>query len=294
MTVTVDTLVDGLAFPVGAHWHAGHLWFSDHYSGTVLALDPITGALNTVAELPGLPAGLGSLPDGRLLIASSHDQLLLRRELDGTVLVHADLAGVTTRRLADVQVTADGHAYVGSRGDDDAAEATADLAMVEPDGTVHDVACSLTCTGGLVVSADGATLTVAEGRAVPPRLTAFTIAPDGSLEQQRVFAEFDADARPEGLAIDAEDGIWVVSPSTGDVLRIDTDGSVTDRLTVHGPYAVALGGADGRDLFVCTARTRVPEDALADLEGAVLRLRVGVPARDFRPPSGTRPELSAS
>lgn len=281
VTVTVDTLVDGLAFPVGAQWHAGHLWFSDHFSGTVLAFDPVTGALNTVAEVPGLPAGLGFLPDGRLLIASSHDQLLLRREVDGAVIVHADLAGVTTRRLADIQVGPDGRAYVGSRGDDDAPASTADLAMVEPDGTVHDVACSLTCTGGMVVSADGATLTVAESRAVPPRLTAFTIAPDGSLEQQRVFAEFDEAAQPEGLAIDAEDGIWVVSPSTGEVVRFDADGSVTERLTVHGPYSVALGGDDGRDLFVCTARTAVPEDAARDLAGAVLRLRVGVPGRGF-------------
>lgn len=277
VTVTVDTLVDGLTLPVGARWHAGHLWFSDHFAGTVHALDPETGALNTVAEVPGLPAGLGFLPDRSLLIASSHDRLLLRREARGTVIVHADLAGVTTRRLADVEVSADGRAYVGSRGDDDASASTADLAMVEPDSTVHDVACSLTCTGGIVVGADGTTLTVAESRAVPPRLTAFTIAPDGSLEQQRVFAEFASPAQPEGLAIDVEDGVWAASPTTAEVVRFDAGGAVTDRLTVRGPYALTLGGDDGRDLFVCTCPTVDPEHAAEDLAGAVLRLRVGVP-----------------
>lgn len=277
MTVTVDTLVEGLALPVGARWRAGHLWFSDLFGGTVFAFDPVNNALNTVAEVPGRPGGLGFLPDGRLLIASTRDRLVLRRETDGTVVVHADLAGVTTRRLADLCVDARGRAYVGSRGDDAAATATADLAMVEPDGSVHDVAGALTCTGGIVVGADGATLTVAESRAVPARLTAFTIDPDGSLAQQRVFAEFDGGTRPEGLAIDVEDGIWVASPSTSEVLRLDTDGSVSDRLTVPRPYAVALGGEDGRDLFVCASGTAVEEDALADPSGTVLRLRVGVP-----------------
>ncbi|WP_345348626.1 SMP-30/gluconolactonase/LRE family protein [Rhodococcus olei] len=277
MTVTVDTLVDGLAFPVGARWHAGHLWFSDLFTGEVLALDPAGGALNTIAEVAGLPAGLGFLPDGRLLIASTRDRLLLRREADGSVLVHADLAGVTTRRLADLCVDAVGRAYVGSRGDDDAPASTADLAMVEADGTVHDVAGALTCTGGIVVGADGRTLTVAESRAVPARLTAFTIEPDGGLEQQRVFAEFDTGTQPEGLAIDAEDGIWVASPTTADVLRVDTYGAVTDRLTIRCPYAVALGGDDGRDLFVCTSRSHVPEEALEERSGTVLRMRVSVP-----------------
>ncbi|MFF0816364.1 SMP-30/gluconolactonase/LRE family protein [Rhodococcus sp. NPDC003318] len=277
MTVTVDTLVEGLALPVGARWRAGHLWFSDFFLRTVFAYDPASAAVNTVAEVPGRPGGVGFLPDGRLLVASALDRLLLRREADGTVLVHADLAGVTTHPLADVCVDARGRAYVGSRGESDSPTVTADLAMVEADGSVHDVAGALTCAGGIVVSADGSTLTVAETRAAPARLTAFTIDPDGSLAQQRVFAEFDEDIRPEGLAIDAEDGIWVASPATSDVLRLDADGVVSERLTVRRPCAVALGGEDGRDLFVCTSGSTVEEDAIADLAGTVLRLRVGVP-----------------
>jgi sugar lactone lactonase YvrE len=271
VTVTVDTLVDGLAYPVGACWHDGRVWFSDHGVGTVMALDLAGGTLNTVAEVLGLPAGLGFLPDGRLLIASSNDHLLIRREFDGSLVIHADLDGVATRPLAGLYVDESGRAYVGSRGDD---ASTADLAMIEPDGTVHDVASSLTCTGGIVVGSDGVTLTVAESRSVPPRLTAFTIAPDGSLEQQRVFAEFEESARPEGLAIDAEDGIWAASVTTDEVLRLDAGGRVTDRLPVPGPHSLALGGADGRDLFVCTLRT--PEWSAEDMVGAVLRLRVGV------------------
>ena len=276
VTVTVDALADGLTFPVGARWHAGHLWFSDTFAGEVLALDPISGTLNTVAEVAGLPAGLGFLPDGRLLIASMRDRLLLRREPDGSIVVHADVAGVTHRQLADLCVDAEGRAYVGSSGE--TGGTTSDLAMAEPDGTVHDVAGGLAGAGGCVVSTGGETLTVAESRSIPAQLTAFTVEPDGGLEQQRVFAEFPDPVRPEGLVTDAEDGIWVASPTTAEVVRVDADGAVTDRLTVRWPHSIALGGEDGRDLFVCTARHHVPEVAAEQRSGAVLRFRVDVPA----------------
>jgi hypothetical protein len=41
---------------------------------------------------------------------------------------------------------------------------------------------------------------------------------------------------------------------------------------------VALGGPDGRDLFVCTAPSWVPDEAARLRGGAVLRTRVEIPA----------------
>ncbi|MFE3290682.1 SMP-30/gluconolactonase/LRE family protein [Rhodococcus sp. NPDC059234] len=279
--MTVDTLVDGLAFPEGARWHADHLWFSDVYAGAVLALEPIGGAVNTVVEVPGMPCGLGFLPDGRLLIASVQDRTVLRREPDGSLAVHADLSGIATSLLNDMCVDRRGRAYVGNYGDDSTPPAPpqpADLAMVEPDGTVHAVATDMLFANGMVVTADGSTLVVAETRATPGRLTAFTIEPDGSLEQRRAFAEFEDGVAPDGLTIDAEDGIWVASPLGGELIRLNAEGTVTDRLAVANPYAVALGGADGRDLFVCTSGSWIVEDALDEQSGAIVRLRVDVPA----------------
>ncbi|AQA22789.1 SMP-30/Gluconolaconase/LRE-like region family protein [Rhodococcus sp. MTM3W5.2] len=277
----MDTLVEGLTFPDGARWHDRHLWFSDTHAGEVLAYDPLTGALNTVAEVPGRPAGLGFLPDGRLLIASTRDLLVLRREPDGTLVVHADLSGVATWYLNEMCVDRFGRAYVGNVGDGSdppRPPRPADLAMIEPDGTVHDVATAMVLAGGMVVTSDGSTLIVAESRSTPGRLTGFTIEPDGGLEQRRVIAEFDASVHPDGLAIDAEDGVWVASPFGDEVFRVDAEGAITDRLSAPRPYSLALGGPDGRDLFVCTAETWVPEEAERDRAGAVRRVRVRVPA----------------
>lgn len=283
--VTIETIVSGLAFPECPRWREGRLWFSDIYRGVVLRLDPVSGELEHVVEVPGGPAGLGFLPDGRLLVASAHDRKLYRLESDGTLTQHTDLHAIATWHLNDMAVDAAGRAYVGNYGDDSAPPAPpfpADLAMVEADGSAHVVAEQMLFANGMAVTRDGSTLIVAETRATPGRLSAFTIEADGSLVDRRTFVEFDdPNVLPDGIALDAEDGVWVASPFDEQVLRVDADGTVTDRISVPHPYAVALGGDDGRDLFVCTADTWVPDDAVRLGTGAVRRLRVAVPGPGF-------------
>lgn len=283
--ITVETIASGLAFPECPRWREGRLWFSDIYRGVVLRLDPATGTVEQVVEVPGQPAGLGFLPDGRLLVASMHDRKLYRLDADGTLARHADLHGIATGHLNDMAVDAAGRAYVGNYGDDSAPPAPpfpADLAMVEPDGSAHVVAEQMLFANGMAITPDGSTLIVAETRATPGRLSAFTIEADGSLVRRRTLVEFDdPHVMPDGIALDAEGGVWVASPFSEQVLRVDADGAVTDRIPVPHPYAVALGGADGRELFVCTADTWVPEDAVRAGSGAIRRLRVPVPGPGF-------------
>ena len=58
-----DVLVDGLTFPEAPRWRDGKLWLSDFYSHRVLTVD-LAGHLETVAEVPQRPSGLGWRPDG--------------------------------------------------------------------------------------------------------------------------------------------------------------------------------------------------------------------------------------
>ncbi|WP_305093367.1 SMP-30/gluconolactonase/LRE family protein [Prescottella sp. R16] len=278
----VETILSDLVFPECPRWHDGRLWFSDIHSGLVLRLDPATGDVEQVAEVPGNPAGLGFLPDGRLLVASVHERKLYRVEDDGSLAVHADLHAIASWHLNDMTVDARGRAYVGNYGDDSAPPAPprpADLAMVEPDGSAHVVAEQMLFANGMAITPDGSTLVVAETRATPGRLSTFRIEADGSLVDRRVLVAFDDPAvLPDGIAMDAESGVWVASPFNDLVLRVDAAGVVTDRIAVPHPYAVALGGVDGRDLFVCTADTWVPDEALRLRGGAIRRVRVTVPA----------------
>ena len=88
--------------------------------------------------MPGHPAGLGFLPDGRLLVArGASRRQCLRLEPDGSLVTHADLSGVATWHLNDMHVVAAGRAYVGNYGDASAPPARrhpATLALVPADG----------------------------------------------------------------------------------------------------------------------------------------------------------------
>jgi sugar lactone lactonase YvrE len=273
--VTFETLATGLTFPEAPRWHDGALWFSDMHSHAVLRLDP-AGAMTTMAEVPGCPSGLGFLPDGRMLVVSMHDRRVLRLDPDG-LREHADLSALAPWHCNDMAVGPDGFAYVGNFGDDSAPPAPPKptvLIAVAPDGQARVVADQLMFPNGIIVVDGGQTLIVAETRSVPGRLTAFRILPDGSLTGRRVLTEFGGGELPDGIAVDADGGIWVAMPFSGQVVRVSTDGAVTRRLDVESPYAVAVGGPDGGDLFVCTAPSWIPEEATRLRGGSVRRTRI--------------------
>lgn len=274
-TSAAETLADGLTFPEGVRWHDGALWFSDMHGHVVQRLDP-GGDPVTVATVPECPSGLGFLPDGRPLVVSMHDRRLLVIEPDGP-REHADLSALAPWHCNDMWVDGSGRAYVGNFGDGSAPPDPpfpTVLIAVEPDGAARVVADDLWFPNGIAVSADGSTLIVAETRSVPGRLTAFSITADGDLSERRTLTEFAAGEMPDGIAIDAEGGIWVAMPFGEEIVRVDGDGKVGERIPFPSPYAVAVGGEDGRDLFVCTAPSWVPEEATSLRGGSVQRLRI--------------------
>ena len=78
-------------------WHDGRLWFSDWGAQEIIAVDVDRKSQVVVVRTQfSLPFCIDWLPDGRLLIVSGRENLLLRREPDGSLVVHADL-----RKLSD-------------------------------------------------------------------------------------------------------------------------------------------------------------------------------------------------
>lgn len=275
-------VVGGLDFGEGPRWHDDRLWYSDFHQHTVSAVTE-GGTPEVMVTLDGQPSGLGWLPDGRLLLVSMLDHRVLRREHDGTLVVHADLSDLATGPCNDMVVATDGTAYVGNFGSDlEAGEpvAFADLVRVSPTGDVSVAATRLSFPNGSVIFPDEETLVV--GETFGHRFTAFTIQPDGTLADRRLWASV-GDVSPDGCALDADGGIWVADATAGDrrhpgsVVRVVEGGEITDRVaTPHTAYACALGGRDGTTLFVVTAPS-TRHQVSGRGKGAIWSRRVDVP-----------------
>jgi len=273
----MDIIADGLSFPEGPRWHDGRLYYSDFYRHVVTAVGE-DGEMEIVAEVPNQPSGLGWLPDGRMLIVSMIDRKLLRREADGSLALHADLADIATFHCNDMVVDAEGRAYVGNFGfdthGDDVEPQPANLALVHPDGRAEVAASGLEFPNGTVITPDGKTLIIGESRG--RKLTAFDIAGDGALANRRVWADLSPHV-PDGICLDAEGAIWVADPRGNCVIRVREGGEVTDTIEVgRGAFACMLGGANGTRLFVCTATGSGPH-AEARRDGRIEACDVEVP-----------------
>ncbi len=273
--VGLPVLVDGIDFGEGPRWHDDRLWFSDFYQHTVSSVGA-DGVRRVELEIDDFPSGLGWLPDGALLVVAMQSRRLLRVGTDGSVTTHADLSGVATGRCNDMVVAADGTAYVGNFGFElGTPMRPAALARVQVTGEVDVAADGLEFPNGTVITPDGTTLIV--GETFAKRATAFTIAADGSLRDRRLWADL-GDVLPDGCTLDAEGAIWFADARGTEVVRVREGGEVTHRIEVgQHAFASALGGDDGRTLYVVAADSSRDEEVVGAATGTIRTLRVDVP-----------------
>ena len=247
----------------------------------------LEGHTDEVVEVSGRPAGLGWLPDGRLLVVSITDRRLLRLDPAGLVEV-ANLYHLASFHCNDMVVDPHGRAYIGNWGFDFTVPSPvlklAELILVTPDGQARIVNDRLAFPNGSVITPDGHTLIVAESAAA--RLTAFTIESDGTLSHHSIWAQFDnlglapAPGRivPDGICLDAENAIWLASPYSKEVLRVLKGGTITHRIEMEtSPYACMLGGADRLTLFILTGMDIEAGEPSTEQIGTIQTVLVDVP-----------------
>ena len=271
-------LADGLAFAEAPRWHDGALWWSDFYTRRVQRMDWPDGPVRTVCEVPGQPSGLGWLPDGRLLVVSMLDRCVLRQQPDGRLVRHADLSPFAAHPCNDMLVAADGTAWVGHFGYDllgKAAPAPASVLRVTPQGQVSVGAEDLQFPNGMLLTPDGGTLIVAETGAC--RLTAFDLAPGGTLQRRRVWADLGR-LRPDGICADAEGAVWVAALRAQACVRVAPGGAVLQRVETPDPcIACMLAGPDRRTLCIATGHVGPADAALARRSASLWAVPVAVP-----------------
>ena len=261
-------LMTGLGIGESPRWHDGRLWFCNWGRQEVIALG-LDGKSDVMARVPtSIPFCIDWLPDGRLLIVSGQERLLLRQERDGTLVTHADLNGLTEGAFNEIVVDGRGNIYVNGGNI---------VALVTPDGKVTKVAEEIAFPNGMAITPDNRTLLVAESWA--KRLTAFDIEEDGSLANRRVWAAL-GDGVPDGICTDADGAVWYADVPNKRCVRVREGDEVLAMIHLdRGCFACALGGPANKTLFLVAAEWYgFPRMAESFGTGQVLSVEVAVPA----------------
>jgi sugar lactone lactonase YvrE len=275
----VQTLMTGLAFGESPRWHENRLWFCNWGTQQIVAVD-VDGNSEVIARVPTtIPFSIDWLPDGRLLVVSGREGLLLRRESDGSLVPHANLNGLSDRGWNEIVVDGRGNAYINGVGFDLMAGekfAPGIIALLTPDGSPRQVADGVAFPNGMAVTPDNSTLIVAESYA--KKLTAFDIAADGGLSKRRVWADLGAGV-PDGICVDAENAVWYADVPNKRCVRVREGEGVLQTIELdRGCFACMLGGADRRTLFMMAAEWRGPQSMTDEARtGQVLRIEAPAP-----------------
>jgi sugar lactone lactonase YvrE len=114
---------------------------------------------------------------------------------------------------------------------------------------------------------------------VGQRYTAYPLRADGlpAPEQRRVWAAVPGTG-PDGCGLDADTGIWFADVLRGRLRRVVEGGVFTHVVKPPmRPFACALGGPDGRTLFVTCAPARSAADRAGQPDGVIYTATVSVP-----------------
>jgi len=272
----VRTLLTGRGLVESPRWHGDRLYFSDWSAGEVLAVD-LAGRSEVIARVKSLPLCTAWLPDGHLVIVSSPDGRLLRREPDGSLVTHADLGRPGWN---DIVADGRGNVYVNGAGFNPMAGEEfrpGSVHLVAADGAVRQVADDIAFPNGMAVTADNSTLIVADS--YRHQLVGFDIGADGGLSGRRVWADL-GDGVPDGICTDAQDAVWYADVPNRRCVRVAAGGTVLQTVDLdRGGFACALGGPGRTTLFIVAAEWRGMSESemVPPGSGQVLAIDVEVP-----------------
>jgi sugar lactone lactonase YvrE len=257
---------------------AGLLHWVDIFAGAVWSLDPSGGAPRRFEHATDLGA-VAPRASGGLILAVG--RALVATDLDGggaEMLVEVE-PDRPHNRFNDCRVDPAGRFFCGTKTNVDDGGRGA-LHRIDADLRATVAIADTELANGLGWSPDGTTLYFIDSPL--QRLDAYEFdSATGELGDRRTVAQIDPDdGLPDGLAVDAEGGIWVALVKGATVRRYLPDGGIDTevRLPVANPTCPGFGGPDLATLYVTSAHLRSdPRYADPDpLAGALFALDVGV------------------
>ena len=246
---------------------ADNLYFSDVTNGGVFRRRP-DGTIETVVPKRRGVGGIALHAEGGIVISGKN----ICHVRDGATRVlwaREDIPGFN-----DLFTDAQGRVYTGSMLSNpfsEGGERTPGACYrIESEGCATELYRGVSLTNGIGFSPDGRTIyhsDTAAGLIHVHRLDA--------AGRATASTPIRVDGRPDGLAVDAEGGIWVALYQAGALQRYLPSGAADARIAVpaRAVTSVCFGGADLRDLYVVSADNS--EDPARG--GSVFRARSDVP-----------------
>jgi sugar lactone lactonase YvrE len=241
----LETLATGYGLVEGPRWDErdGCVWFSDALRGGVYRLTP-DGEVEAVDERRRGVGGLVLHEDGGV-VASGRDLAHVGAGEPRTVLAVDGLTGFN-----DVQADLEGGILAGAlrfhplKGE---APVPGEVWRLRADGAAEVLFGGVVWPNGIGLSPDGSTIYVSDYQ------RECVLAWEGG-DEPRVFVTAPQGSSCDGLAVDADGGLWVAMGAGRCVARFDAEGRPTGVVSVPADFvsSVAFGGEDGHAMLIAT------------------------------------------
>jgi sugar lactone lactonase YvrE len=260
---------------------AGLLRFVDLEAGALMTYDPASSAVAR-RQLGRVAACVRPRRGGGLVVALERSFVLLGA--GGEVVAEYgpvfDDPGI---RFNDGGCDPAGRFWMGTMAYDETPGAGS-IHRLDPDGSTHLVLEKVTISNGLSFAPDGRSAFYVD--TPTSRIDLLEIDPAaGTVTGRHPFAEVDG--HPDGIAVDAQGGVWAALWGGSAVNHYDAQGRLDDvvRLPCSQVTCPAFGGEELADLYVTTSRRGLPPGR-EPLAGALFRVRPGVAGRPVLPFAG--------
>jgi gluconolactonase len=239
----------------------GVLHFVDWDAQTVYRVSPV-GEVSAFVNTGGVPTGSKFHRNGHLYVADGDCGILEISPEGATRVVAAAYRDQRFRGPNDLVFAANGDLYFTDPTGSDPDHPVGDVYLLRAGGEVELFAGGFQFPNGIVLSADGRTLYLAE--TFPNHIWAFDLDVVGHERSRRVFARMEGGLGPDGMAFGQDGNLYVAHFGKGVVAVISPEGQVVAELPAGGtkPTNVAFWRTD---LYVTEVE-----------EGQVVRLNVGV------------------
>ena len=207
------------------------------------------GGIETIVPRRRGVGGIALHADGGLVISGRN----ICHVKDGATRIlwaRSDIPGFN-----DLFTDAQGRVYTGSVlsspfGGSDQERVPGDCFRIDGEGRATLLYGGVSLTNGIGFSPDGRRMYHCDS----PRGLVLVHELD-SAGSATALAPIHIEGGPDGLAIDAEGGVWVALYQAGAVVRFNSDGSLDRRIAFPAKVVTSLcfGGADLRDLYVVSA-----------------------------------------